>query len=365
MIIDLTIFWIRHDFSCANLLSSLGEVGIVSYDKNIYSNGKLVPDAKLTNKTIKSICTKKCTPHKNILDNNQIDLILCSESTRAIETALFLFRNKTPLTVYAAPFICEKRHPELNGSDIDNQPSNINEIKENIKLVNDIYNDTQTEIHKDCSRDGTLFLPIIDLSIIEQFRKLNQENFPADFKKFIEYVVPYILEHQNKYLSKKINILKSSHVTLNFVIISHQNFIKEVTSVQFIDNLDIVKQDLSINYKYDDIRQKNITEYKNKHAKNISKEKHSLAAQTEKKAIDKIYSYSIQKDAERCGIHATNKIIKDINTKNFVKINVNIEEASVIPDQLDLLHRHEDITISPLSDTDIPKPIDSLFKFKF
>lgn len=283
--ITISIYWIRHGFSCANLLYESGYSGIFDALKRGSTHdtrGELAPDAKLLNKTIHNICAN----NEHFKKAHDVDAILCSELTRATETALFAFRNETPLTVYISPYISEKR--SIIGTDYDNVPSHLNILKNNINEA------------KKIKCDDLLQFPNINFDIIEHYRPTGDNPTTPDFNKFLQEVIP--LMFQKNIIQPKNNI--------KLAIVSHGHFIKDVTGIgNDISNLDIIYQELTMDISY---------KIKNIHKKQIDKTKCSSNISDDTCVISKTGKFNINdiiNDAERCG----EKVIKKIKESDYKK----------------------------------------------
>ena len=242
--INLRIYWIRHGYSCANLLKDKGSAGGLDLLKNLFttvnfkdSRGLLAPDSKLTDKTLDNIC--RITQDSYLLDIKKSHLLCCSELTRSVETAMLLFRNTRNKTLNVIPYISEKR--VLGGlmGDEDNLPSTLEKLRSNIRDLNEYYN---INLKTKCNN---LNLPNVDFSIIEHFRGIGGVPTEPSFEDFLERVVPYMIETHLEYASGTVDLILS--------IVSHSHFISEITGIKDIGNLDIVLQKLHLKYNKDNL----------------------------------------------------------------------------------------------------------------
>ena len=179
--INLKIYWIRHGYSCANQIYNK------KYDMKNIDKDKIAPDAKLTDITLNKICEMKkdmsYEKSKYYCVANS-DFILCSELTRAIETAMMLFGtfNKQ---IFVVPYVGEI----VNSSELgktDNIPSD-NEMKLiNIRNIIKFHND---------KRDicGGPFNSTVSLDILNEIKKNHKLNNP-NLDKFLKYVIPELLK---------------------------------------------------------------------------------------------------------------------------------------------------------------------------
>lgn len=240
--VNLRINWIRHGYSCANLLYDTGNAGGLSYIKNLFkgkigdNRGTLAPDARLTNKAMVNICEYKNVPEsESYFDILKSDYYFCSELTRAAETAMLLFRNIKKKPVYVVPYICEKRMESIVG-DSDNVPSTIKLFEENIKKLREEY---AQDYLKDCNKNN-LDLPDVVTSVIREFRGGRGKPTLPSFDDFLSNFMAYHIEELFIGGVKKIN--------LSLSIVSHGHFIKEVTGIKDIGNLDIILQQIHLKY---------------------------------------------------------------------------------------------------------------------
>lgn len=254
--VDLRINWIRHGYSCANLLYDTGNAGGLSYFKNLIkgkigdNRGTLAPDARLTNKAMANICEYKNVPgSESYFDILKSDYYFCSELTRAAETAMLLFRNIKKKPVYVVPYICEKRTESVVG-DSDNVPSTVKILEENIRKLREEY---AQDYLKDCNN---LDLPDVVTSVIREFRGGRGKPTLPSFDDFLSNFMAYHIEELF------IDNLKKIKISLS--IVSHGHFIKEVTGIKDIRNLDIILQQIHLKYTKNDRNEFTILPQNNK-----------------------------------------------------------------------------------------------------
>jgi len=225
IVIKIKIYWVRHGFSCANFLYAKFRLTHSISDKST-----LAPDAKLTNTTLKKICEMKndntSNYYRNILNS---DFILCSELTRAIETAMMLFGtfNKT---IYIVPYVGE----EVNTSYLDktdNIPSNNHIKSNNIQNIINYYN-----INKNICGS---FNSNVSFEILNNL--IDDNHTEPDFNKFLTFVVPYLI---TKYKTTHSN---NDMRNLTLTIVSHHQFIKKTTLLP-PKNLEIILQNITTSY---------------------------------------------------------------------------------------------------------------------
>ena len=241
--IEVQIYWIRHGFSCANVLKELTNRSVsvlenIVEERKIHdSRSRYAGDSKLPDSTISGMCkiNKHVATHANKTDDQYQSLLytdicktcdyyMCSELTRAMETSMLLFRDCTDI-IYVVPYILEKRNAiaEHLNMDRDNIPSDF---------------DTQLLIKKNFLNEhpcGTDYLPSLDLGFVKLF--IDESGKPystASLDNFLKKIVPAFINPDKK--------------ILKLAIVSHSHFIQEVTGVKHIGNLDIVLQRLNVTY---------------------------------------------------------------------------------------------------------------------
>jgi len=224
--VNIKIYWVRHGFSCANYLYENYYLTKSVIDKSI-----LAPDAKLTNITLNKICemkNKKATDYyRNILNS---DFILCSELTRAIETAMMLFGtfNKT---IYIVPYIGEE--VQTSGLDnSDNIPSDKHIKQQNITNIIDFHNENADTCNG-------MFNSNVSFDILDNL--INDQKTEPDFNNFLKYVIPYLITKYNK------KQIINNTLNLTLTLVSHSKFIDKTTQI-YPNNLEIILQ--YINTKY-------------------------------------------------------------------------------------------------------------------
>ncbi|KAK3269407.1 hypothetical protein CYMTET_22148, partial [Cymbomonas tetramitiformis] len=104
---NVTLHWMRHAFSCANLLEACG----ARWDGLVSIRSALTPDPQLTNIGVEQ--AKRAGQVLRDTPGLRPDIVLCSGLTRAVETALFAFGPLSPYggSVFPVPCISEKRGP--------------------------------------------------------------------------------------------------------------------------------------------------------------------------------------------------------------------------------------------------------------
>jgi len=186
---NIDIDWIRHGFSCANMLYQL------SPNMNL---SKLAPNPVLSNYGIQQA---KDTANSILKD---YDAILCSNLTRALETALFMFDDKKiRRKIIIVPYVSEKMGfwDKIRGIDLENKPGTLDDLLKSFDKLNRVYD----------------FNIDVDASVIKYFEELNVDLSP-DYDKFVKEILPIIFSK-----IKKENRDKSDYYKI--AIVSHSNFI--------------------------------------------------------------------------------------------------------------------------------------------
>lgn len=231
---DITIYidWIRHGFSCANVLKEIGEAGVKNVFKNI-SKGVLgesravyAKDSKLSNFGIEQVEEVNKNYENRI---NQYDMVLCSELTRAVETAMIMCKKSNIKIIYMVPYISEERSSLALELDKDNQARNPEIIK---KELEEKYKTT----------DG---YPEINIYYVTKFRGTFSEKIATkpDINLFINKILFDIVH--------KISIIKTS---AKIGIVSHHHFIKNIFTKNYpgvlvkpIQNTQIISEKIVFN----------------------------------------------------------------------------------------------------------------------
>lgn len=200
-IIELEFIFTRHGLSCANILSAVNMSNI---------QGDITPDAVLSDY---GIYEAQLLNLKLKQDNIKPDIVLCSKLKRAIETALYAYRDIVH-NVFPVPFLSEVRDPTRNGADYDNIPDHTNNIKE--------YFSKNHELGLN-SRVNFELLDYFEANLpIDRGISLDQMNRP-DFAYFIEYVIPYVINDIKIKLPDRFRQNKK----LVIAVVSHHYFLKD------------------------------------------------------------------------------------------------------------------------------------------
>lgn len=188
--IFVTIDWIRHGFSCANILQyAPGTANVlrplITSDAALSKTG--VEQAILLNNNVK----------------NDYDIICCSHLRRAMETALYGFNNlSNKQTLIITPYISEVRHPvaRMFGLDQENQSLGIDMLEKH-------WNELKSQFNFD-----------VDFSIIKnpKFNDYDRE----DYDKFVKLALPEIIK-----LIDKVKKPVDNHYKI--AIVSHSHFIHQ------------------------------------------------------------------------------------------------------------------------------------------
>lgn len=234
--INVNIYWVRHGFSCANLeeykkiifkqanpnLSDLGCYGLLAQQLNLTN---ITPNSPIQIPRPSGSAAGGAINQKNHeqelqelqilkdkLANNQIDLFGASQLLRAIQTQAILFapfNNGNEIQVL--PYISEE------GSGKDNEPEN-------------------QEITKEKLKNSLIYFKSRKYMNINKNYNLNYEYSKnitePNLDKFYNETLPLILNEfyktkglQNLYAENK---NKQNKNEFNFIIVSHQNFMKSI-----------------------------------------------------------------------------------------------------------------------------------------
>lgn len=208
------IDWIRHGFSCANAIKTMGEAGLKSAIKNIFT-GKGIKDTRAIYASDSILSNygmeQAAEVNKNFLDRiNSYDIMLCSELTRATETATIIAKNTNIKTIFMVPYISEARTALALSEDKDNQARDPAVIKKYIETTFP-------------SEQG---YPKLNIDYVSRFKgqyNPNKSTLPDD-KLFYEKVLPQIIAKDMAYLNKNV---------FRIGIVSHAHFIKHLFSKKY------------------------------------------------------------------------------------------------------------------------------------
>jgi broad specificity phosphatase PhoE len=248
--INVNIYWVRHGFSCANLqkykgillkqknpnLTDLGCYGLLAQQLNLTNSNSIsnriqnripIPresgsaaggastissNQNTTNisseqNTINLLSKQELQILKDKLQNKQIDLFGASQLLRAIETQAILFapfNNKNEIEVL--PYISEKRETIALGMNKDNEPEN--QDITNIKFKNSL----KYFISKKYLSENKIYNLSYDYD--------NNVYKKPDLDKFYNETLPKII--------KKLKENNPNNNEFNLIIVSHQNFMKNI-----------------------------------------------------------------------------------------------------------------------------------------
>ena len=218
------IYWTRHLFSCANSLANIGKINRVIY-RSITSNPHI--------SNVGLIHGEKIMKQNNYFSNNKIDLIICSQLLRTIETASIMFSdyysNKLPIIV--APFINE----ESSIGDItkENIPEDYKTTFQKYSQYIDYQNKNKKYIMQFnleyVDQDGN-FINFLDSKETDKWF-----NKTPDYKRFIQILDNIVRNFISRY-NRKIDNSRP----FNIVVVSHSQFIfKNIIAKKAIINQDI------------------------------------------------------------------------------------------------------------------------------
>lgn len=207
----VNLYWIRHAFSCANILEHKGIIAniarpIVTIDPMLTRAGvnqsKALNNEFLTNKI-----------------HNKFDIVICSNLKRALETALYAFNNVNTL-IYVVPYISEERNPYALNLDNENAPQSATELEIYYQSIQHEFNIK------------------VNFDILKQLDPYGQ--LKPNYDSFIKIILTKILNINN--------------MATNIAIVSHSHFIKnhlindlKMPDTTKIQNTQIWKETLNLN----------------------------------------------------------------------------------------------------------------------
>lgn len=272
------IDWIRHGFSCANAIKMQGHTGAKNILKNVL-NGKLgdsrgiyASDSLLSDV---GVTQAEKVNHFFIERINQYDILLCSELSRAVETAMLISKDSKVQKIYMVPYISEERSTASLSLDSDNQAKDPSIIKL------DLENRFQTI-------DG---YPLIDTFYVDKYKgTYNSKNKTnPDFKLFYDKVLPDILK----------NNLPGNRNIFSIGIVSHNFFIKKVFKTRYPKYLKQPIENLQINTEILVMKNKKINYELPEECKNINMFYCQIPIKLQNKIAEKPKVLE-KKDVERC-----------------------------------------------------------------
>lgn len=234
--ITVTIDWVRHGFSCANILQHTSTI------TNIL-RPFITSDAALSDIGVKqSIILNEKILSSDLKDRYHI--ICCSHLRRAMETALFAFNNpEKTQNLVVIPYISEVRQGIARTLSLDreNQSLGIDELKKHWKKLKPQFNFD------------------VDFSIIDN-QKFSDYDF-EDYAKFIQVVLPEIISN----IDEK---NKPSDSNYKIAIVSHNHFIRQhiennhnITNLKELKNTEMWRE--KFNFMINDDKTGLIKEYIN------------------------------------------------------------------------------------------------------
>lgn len=190
----VNLYWIRHAFSCANLLQKKGIIANLA-------RPIITIDPALTTVGVKqSMALNEAFVDGRI--DNTFDIVLCSNLRRAMETAMYAF-NKVNTLIYVVPYISEARNPYASALNIDkeNAPLTADELEKYYLSIADQFDvKVNFDILKELDRDGKL---------------------APNYDNFIKISLPKVLA------------LLPENNGYSIAIVSHSHFIKQHLSKKY------------------------------------------------------------------------------------------------------------------------------------
>lgn len=122
-----TIYWQRHANACSNMLNILGQSGPMGFIKHIIKGQKppimtIIRDSLLSNLGVRQAQVAGMRLIKEVAN---VQVVFCSNLSRAIETAIYAYPNKL---IYPIPHISELRKDIIFGSNKMNEPLTVHEL---------------------------------------------------------------------------------------------------------------------------------------------------------------------------------------------------------------------------------------------
>ena len=217
--LTVRIMFIRHGFSCANMLKETGMLSNISK--------AFLYDPPLTNHAIRDITSVRNGVQKKL---GRPDVVFASTLLRAQQTANFLFPDQT---VFVAPYIKEL------GSTLDNKP-NTPDIQKKIDLKSkQIYNSNSVvdgkELQKVDETWRTNYTFVMGRESSEACVRNSQVSWDeaqdVNYNKFIfwlEQVLPCMI---------KLNRVKVKDNTITVGVVGHSSFM-----AKYIETLEVGKK---------------------------------------------------------------------------------------------------------------------------
>lgn len=206
---NITIDWVRHAESCANV----GQNDII---KSIESGHF----ANLTNKIVETYTYHPPLSYKGLqqaialnefMKDKNYDVIICSALVRTCMTAMLSLLNKPNTVVYVIPFISEL-HSGVP-FDVTNDALDSYTLKKNIKV-------TKTWLKENKIVKETDIFPKFDFSILTESEKNNHDSV-ADPDKFFKLILPELIKKINKTDTHDIH-------DIHICAFSHGRYINEI-----------------------------------------------------------------------------------------------------------------------------------------
>ena len=225
--INLEIYWVRHGYSCANLLSTYGKSGPKNALKHFNikdARGKYADNSPLT-KLIEY--QKNDHPSRKL----KFDIVVTSELLRAIQTGHHL---KPDQTIYPIPFIGELSH--FKHIDADNFPYEIKKMKR-LYQGEDFFKKIDYDLHNQIIKsfkDKNFLNKIIRFYYKDGISKPNLNNF-------VKYGLPSIVDFLQSRNKRKRNF--------RILLVSHEKFISSLAKNKLkIPNLGMLKQTIQFTH---------------------------------------------------------------------------------------------------------------------
>jgi bisphosphoglycerate-dependent phosphoglycerate mutase len=206
--LTITIDWIRHATSCANVLKRIDN------ETGENKTSEYVPDTLLTDFG-KQQSYNVGEIYKDVFKDYKY--IFTSNLRRTIETAFYFFKSYNKKHVILPILFVQELREEFK-NDKENIPSDILDIEKWTNTISD-----------DLSKINLIFLKYL-ITITNNQQIVNK----PDFTNFVKYVLGYMIDN---------NLLKDRD---KIVVFTHRCFIEKHLSISNVNNLDIFSEKITL-----------------------------------------------------------------------------------------------------------------------
>lgn len=278
----VNLYWIRHAYSCANILGQKGLIAksiksVVTIDPALTDMG--VDQAKELNKAFRLSILENApedketrTSARGVSDQNKIlkkkqeddralyisgnalnksltdnfDVVLSSNLRRAMETAMYAFNgvknsNDELISIYVVPHISEARNPLASSFNID---------KENAPLPSSQLKKTYDVMKSEDSGLNTN----VKFNLIQELDP--DSKLKPDYEKFIKDVLPKVLDSLPEKEEYNIAIMSHSHFITQHILATN-NQKKQIKNTEiWQETLNLTIRTVSVLEKYHNVASK-------------------------------------------------------------------------------------------------------------